>query len=161
VIYDSRHGFTQRCLDHLTPEVSAEVELWPVRTRQGTPEWQAYKAVVFGGPVYYGKWSAPLVRFVTRHTAALTTHPVLAAFVVSLSPKAAALKYFSAGLPPALKGRLGHVACFGGGFVWKNLSWWERLLVKRAQGIETDASNFDLPAIHGLAAWLSANSPRP
>lgn len=80
--------------------------------------------------------------------------------MVSLSPRAAALRYFSRGLPPELKGRLGHVACFGGGIRWSEMAWWEKFLLKRSRGIETDASNLDLPAIQGLAAWLSANQPQ-
>lgn len=161
VVYDSRHGFTERCLDLLAGQLPPGVDLWPLRTRPGVPEWHRYEAVVFGGPVYFGRWSRSLTEFLSRHTEHLTDHPALAAFVVSLSPRAAALKYFAAGLPPALKGRLGHVACFGGGITWKDLSWWEKLLVKRGRGIETDVGNLSLAEIQGLAAWLSAKTTQP
>lgn len=159
MVYESRHGFTQRCLDHLAAEVS-NLDLWPVTHLKGVPDWHAYDAVVFGGPVYFGAWAPRVVRLVGRHADALARHPAVAAFVVSLSPKAAALQYFGAALPSPLKGKLGHVACFGGGIQWKALAWWERWIVRQVRGIETDASNFDLPAIHALAAWLSAKAPQ-
>lgn len=126
--------------------------------RRGVPDWGAYDAVLFGGPVYFGHWAPRVVKLVARHGQALAEHPLVGAFVVSLSPKAAALRYFSVGLPGFLKGRLGHVACFGGAIVLKNLKWWERILVKQARGLESDASNLDLPAIRALGAWLSAKS---
>jgi len=160
-VYDSRHGFTERCLGLLSGEVPPGVDLWPVRSRPGVPEWSDYDAVVFGGPVYFGRWAPAVLHLITSHLDRLKDHPKVGAFVVSLSPKAAALRYFGEGLPPALKGRLGHVACFGGGVEWKSLAWWEKLVLKRNRGIETDASNLDLPAIHALAAWLTAKTPAP
>lgn len=128
------------------------LDRWPVD--QGVPPWDEYDTVVFGGPVYYGRWSPALTAFVARHASRLAQCPRLAAFVVSLSPRAAALRYFAAGLPGELKGKLGHVACFGGTIQWKSLAWWERALLKLARGIETDVSNFDLGAVQGLATWL-------
>ena len=159
MLYDSRHGFTERCLGLLSGELHPGVDLWSVRRRPGVPEWASYDAIVFGGPVYFGRWAPGLIRFVERHASDLVTHP-LAAFVVSLSPRAGALRYFSQGLPPIFKGKLGHVSCFGGGLTWKELAWWERLLLKRIQGIETDVSNLDLGEIQSLASWLSAKTAR-
>jgi len=156
VVYDSRHGFTKRCLDLLSTEVPG-TELWPVR-RKGTPEWKNFDAVVFGGPVYLGRWSPRLVRFLATQASALAAGPKLAGFVVSLSPRAAALGYFDRGLPPALAGKVGPVACFGGAIVWNDLAWWEKFLLKRFRGIETDASNLDLGEIQALATWLTAGS---
>jgi menaquinone-dependent protoporphyrinogen IX oxidase len=155
-VYDSRHGFTERCLELLATESGLDVERWPVG--RGVPDWGAFDAVVFGGPVYYGRWAPRVVNLVERHGAALAQHPAVGAFVVSLSPKSAALRYFSVGLPRFLKGKLGHVACFGGAIVLKKLKWWEKILVKKARGLESDASNLDLPAIRALGVWLSANS---
>ena len=156
VLYDGRHGFTEKCLGLLAGELSAEVEFWPIRRRRGTPNWAAYHAVVFGGPVYFGRWSPPLVKFLNKNADALAQPRPLAAFVVSLSPRAAALRYFQESLPTPLAGKPGLVACFGGGIEWKRLTWWERVILKKARGIETDVSNLDLGEIQALAAWLSA-----
>ncbi len=156
ILYDSRHGFTERCLELLVGELPPGTDLWPLRRRPGTPDWSNYDAVAFGGPVYFGRWSPRLAGFLARHAEAVAGCRALAAFVVSLSPRAAALEYLKKGLPAALAGKPGHVACFGGGLVWKHLSWWEKLLLKRVRGIETDVSNLDLGEIQGLAAWLSA-----
>jgi menaquinone-dependent protoporphyrinogen IX oxidase len=156
VVYDSRHGFTERCLDLLSGELPPVIDLWPLKRRPGTPDWSTYDAVVFGGPVYFGHWSPRLVRFLGRHPA-LAAHPCVAAFVVSLSPKAAALSYLRRALPEPLAGKPGHVACFGGGITWKALSWWEKFLLKHSQDIETDISNLDLGEIQALATWLSAH----
>ena len=158
VLYDSRHGFTERCLDLLTGELPPGVDLWPLRRRPGTPVWAEYDSVVFGGPVYFGRFSPKLVRFLTRHVPALAGHRCLAAFVVSLSPRAAALKYLTMAVPAPLAGKPGHIACFGGGIVWKGLSWWEKALLKKSRGIETDVSNLDLGEIQALAAWLSTHA---
>jgi menaquinone-dependent protoporphyrinogen IX oxidase len=159
VLYDSRHGFTEKCVGLLSGDLPPGSDLWPLRNRPGTPDWTAYDAVVFGGPVYFGRWSPRLVSFLGRHARVLTEGRLaLGAFVVSLSPRAAALGYFSRGLPASFKGKLGHVACFGGGFTWKELAWWERLMLKRMRRFETDTSNLSLPEIQGLATWLSSLS---
>jgi len=158
VLYDSRHGFTDRCVDHLAGFLPPGADPWPVRRRPGTPVWADYDAIVIGGPVYFGKWSPALVRFLKRHAAPIRRHRPVAAFVVSLSPKAAALGYLEAGLPPALAGHPGFVGCFGGNVTWRSLSWWERLLLKADRGIETDVGNLDLGEIQALASWLTAKA---
>ncbi len=161
VLYDGRHGFTEKCLGLLAGESSVELDLWPVRRRRGTPDWKTYQSVVFGGPVYFGKWSPPLVRFLNRYAPSLAERPAVAAFVVSLSPRAAAIKYFEHSLPPTLWGKPGLVTCFGGAITWKDLAWWERLILKLVRGVETDVSNLDLSEIQSLAAWLSAKGSQP
>jgi len=160
VLYDGKHGFTEKCLGLLAHEFPSELDLWPVRSRRGTPDWKAYRSVVFGGPVYFGKWSPHLVHFLSKHASEVAQGP-LAAFVVSLSPRAAALKYFHKDLPAVLAGKPGHVACFGGAITWKSLAWWEKLILKKVRGLETDVSNLDLGEIQGLAAWLSAKGTQP
>jgi menaquinone-dependent protoporphyrinogen IX oxidase len=156
VLYDGRHGFTEKCLGLLARESAAELDLWPIRYRRGVPSWEGYQCVVFGGPVYFGRWSPPLTKFLKKHAAGLTKVPSVAAFVVSLSPKAAALNYYRQTLPAAYQDRAALVACFGGGIEWKALTWWERWMVKAARGVETDVSNLNLAEIQALAAWLSA-----
>jgi menaquinone-dependent protoporphyrinogen IX oxidase len=157
VVYDTRHGFTEHCLGLLSAELP-QAELWPLRARSGTPAWSDYDAVVFGGPVYFGRWAPRVVRLLARHTQAVAAIPTVAAFVVSLSPRAGAQQYLRRALPDPLAGKPGHVACFGGSIVWNKLAWWEKVLVRRARGIETDVSNLDLGEIQGLAAWLSARA---
>ncbi len=158
VLYDGRHGFTERCLGLLARESSADLDLWPIRHRRGVPAWEGYQGVVFGGPVYFGRWSPPLTKFLKKHAARITGLP-LASFVVSLSPRAAALNYYRRDLPPAYTDRAALVACFGGGIEWKKLAWWERWLLKAVRGVETDVSNLNLAEIQTLANWLSANQP--
>lgn len=157
VLYDTRHGFTEHCLGLLSGELPPGTELWPLKGRPGTPDWSLYDAVVFGGPVYFGRWCPRLVGFLGRHAHAVAQIPVRAAFVVSLSPRAAALAYLRKALPATLA-EPSHVACFGGAIVWKNLTWWEKILLKRTRGIQTDASNLDLTEIQALAAWLTTQA---
>jgi menaquinone-dependent protoporphyrinogen oxidase len=157
ILYDSRHGFTEHCLGLLAGSLPVGADLWPVATRPGVPDWGTYDTILFGGPVYFGQWAPRVTAFVARHSHEVATRPSLGAFVVSLSPKAAALRYFSKALPPIFKGKLGHVACFGGALSWKELSWWERLVVKRSRGIETDVGNLDLGSVQALADWVTAS----
>lgn len=157
IVYDSRHGFTEKCVGLLTGELPSGVDLWPLKERPGVPDWSAYDVLLFGGPVYFGQWAPRVMRFLKRHQASLSPERLhLGAFVVSLSPRAAALRYFSQGLLPEWKGKLGHVSHFGGGITWRELSWWERVLLKRVRKIETDVSNLSLAEIQGLAAWVTA-----
>lgn len=156
IVYDTHHGFTEKCAGLLAGELPPGADLWPLHDRPGTPDWGLYDAVIVGGPVYFGRWSPRLVAFLNHHASALIRPSLaLGAFVVSLSPRAAALKYFAQGVPVAFKGRWGHVSCFGGGFTWKHLAWWERWLLKKTRRIETDASNLSLPEIQSLATWLT------
>lgn len=157
VVYDSRHGFTEKCVGLLSGDLPPGTELWPLRDRPGVPDWGAYDVVVVGGPVYFGRWSPRLVAFLNNHSRALLARALpLGAFVVSLSPRAAALNYLAQGCPSALKPALGQVSCFGGGITWKELAWWERWLLKKTQRIETDASNLSLPEIQALATWVTS-----
>jgi len=161
VVYDSRHGFTERCMNLLAEAASSPLELWSLAARKNTPKWDDYDAVALGGPVYFGHWSTRLTTFAARHADTISRRPRIAAFVTSLSPRAAALRYFSAGIPASFKGKLGKVAVFGGGVTWDELSWWERAYLKWHRGFETDASNLNLNEIHALADWLCAKFDTP
>lgn len=158
VVYESRHGFTEHCLGLLSSELPPAIDLWPLRQRPGFPDLTQYDAVVFGGPVYFGRWAPHVRRWTQRHRQALLQVQRLGAFVVSLSPRAGALEYLRKGLDAELQPRLGHLSCFGGSIRWKQLAWWEKWILRRARGLETDASNLDLTEIQGMATWLSANS---
>lgn len=156
IVYDSHHGFTEKCVGLLAGDLPSGVDLWPLKDRPGVPDWHAYDVLVFGGPVYFGQWAPRVMAFLKRHQASIAPDRIkLAAFVVSLSPRAAALRYFSKGLMPEWKGKLGHVSHFGGAITWNELAWWEKLLLKRVRKIETDASNLSLAEIQALATWVT------
>lgn len=159
IVYESRHGFTEKCVGLLAGDLPAGADLWPLDRRPGLPDWADYEAVVFGGPVYFGRWAPRVMKLLNRHP--LPADLEVGAFVVSLSPRADALRYFARALPPVLKGRLGKVACFGGGIDWSQLAWWEKFLIGRVKGLEADVSNLDLAEVQALATWLSARTPRP
>lgn len=161
VAYESHHGFTPHCLKLLADELSADWTLWNASRNRKAPAVEEFDAILVGGAVYFGRWAPRPNRWLkTLDPARLAQKPV-GAFVVSLSPKAAALRYFSQSLAPNWKGHLGHVACFGGRIDWKGLQWWEKFMLKNYLRIETDVSNLDHTALQALAAWLQKPKPAP
>lgn len=151
IVYDSKHGFTEKCVQLMAQGHEKQVEYWPLQYNPGAPVWSDYHQIVLGGPVYFGKFSAKVGNFVKRYRDQLMERK-LALFAVSLSGKASASDYISASLPADLLDHAHARACFGGAIQWKKLSWLERFILHRVRGITTDASNLDLPEIQNLAA---------
>ncbi len=153
VVYDTRHGFTQRCVEMLQQEVP-ELEAWAINTPHSqSPELDKYEQLILGGPVYFGRYSRRLVQFVQKHQALLKSK-VCRFFVVGLSPRAAAQEYVKTALGPDWEAQLGQLIFFGGAIQWEKLTWWEKWLLKTARHIETDASNFDLQEVQKLVSDL-------
>ena len=151
VVYDTRHGFTQRCVEMLQQEVP-DLEVWCLSNSQ-VPELGKYEQLLLGGPVYFGRYSRRLVAFVQKHQTLLKTK-VCRFFVVGLSPRAAAQEYVKTALGPEWESHLSQLIFFGGAIQWEKLTWWEKWLLKTARHIETDASNFDLQEVQKLVSEL-------
>ncbi len=151
VVYDTRHGFTQRCVEMLQQEVPG-LDTW-LLTNPKVPEFSQYDQFILGGPVYFGRYSRRLVTFLQKYRDVLKAKPCRF-FVVGLSPRAAAWDYVKVALGDEWADQLNNLSFFGGAIQWDKLSWWEKWLLKTARQIETDASNFDLQEVQKLVGEL-------
>ena len=153
VVYDTRHGFTQKCVQLLAETASSGLTLWPLREKKTLPDFSNFDRLVLGGPVYFGKFSPRVTRFCQMSFEKFGNLPYYL-FVVGLSPRAAGLTSLEEALGSERVQRARGRFFWGGAIQWQKLSWWEKFLVKRGRKIETDASNFDLGEVQRLAEAL-------
>ncbi|HSP13481.1 MAG TPA: flavodoxin domain-containing protein [Thermoanaerobaculia bacterium] len=89
ILYNSRYGQTARIADRISEIARKELvdaRACPIGACPEDVELEKYEAIVIAGPVYYGKFRKPLVRFVKQHLQSLAAcHSALVA--VSLSAK--------------------------------------------------------------------------
>jgi menaquinone-dependent protoporphyrinogen oxidase len=153
VVYDTRHGFTQKCVQLLAETASSELTLWPLRGQKTLPDFSKFDRLVLGGPVYFGKFAPRITQFYLRAFEKFA-HLPYSLFVVGLSPRAAGLASLEKALGTEAVQKAQGRYFWGGAIQWQKLSWWEKFLVKKGRKIETDASNFDLGEVHRLAEVL-------
>jgi menaquinone-dependent protoporphyrinogen oxidase len=87
IVYASRYGQTAKIADRISEIARREfvdTRACEVRSLSQDVDFKKYDALVVAGPVYYGKFRKPLVRFIKAHAASLAgMHNALVA--VSLS----------------------------------------------------------------------------
>src|SRR5688500_17212183 len=76
VAYATAHGSTRGVAERLAAILAQREFRVEVRSLERTVDVGAYDAVVFGSPVYNGKWLPPARQFVQRNPGALVARPV-------------------------------------------------------------------------------------
>ncbi len=67
IAYDTMHGSTAEVADYIGKELTAAGEDVTVKRVTELARLDGYRAVILGGPVMMGRWTAPMTQFLERH----------------------------------------------------------------------------------------------
>jgi menaquinone-dependent protoporphyrinogen oxidase len=148
IIYASKHGTTAKVAARIA-EAVCDATLIDLNATP-TPDLSGFDAIVVGGPAYAGHGMAQVKKFVASHTAELTAKP-LALFAVGMEPGAAKREAEIAdNFPESLRAHALGSWFVGGEFLFENMSFFERVIIKRIAHTSESVSAIDDDAIAAL-----------
>lgn len=127
IIYASKHGFTEECMEYIKRRVNSEVTVINVQKNQDIDLYDA-DWVILGGSVYMGKMNKSLRRFTEKNRNILLTKN-LALFVCCMTPSESA-NYLKECFSEQLYSKSEFKANFGGKLNTEKLNFFERTLTK-------------------------------
>jgi menaquinone-dependent protoporphyrinogen oxidase len=156
IIYATKHGCTAEIADSIAQlHPNDETTLISLKTNP-KPDLSSFDVVILGGPVYFGQPLPAFRQFIQNHTSELASKP-LGIFLVGLNERAALLS-FEKVVPQKLINHAYAVAFVGGVLSFKNLSFWEKWLLKLVLGTGQKLSLFK-PELLGILQYKRNPNP--
>lgn len=149
VIYDTKHGSTAQAAQAVARGLG-DVPALDLAT--APTDLADYDLVVFGAPLYFGKWSKAAQTFLAARGRKAAR---LAFFALGSLPGETEAKLLPS-IPPALVAEGSRLACFGGNLDPARLNPLERLAVKMVTASGPAPKPLDLEAAEAFGRALAA-----
>lgn len=136
IVYGTKHGFTKKCAKGLSEKLKGQCELYNLKDKSNI-DLKQYDKVIIGGSIYMGQIRKEVTEFCTKNLVELKQKKIgLFICCMEEGEKAETLlnKAFSEEL-------LKIAVCkevFGGGFIFKNANFLERLVMKKVAKVTED-----------------------
>lgn len=127
IVYSSKHGFAEECVEYIKDKLKSEVSVVNVNENQ-TINLNDYDWIIMGGSAYMAKMNKNLKRFAVQNTNTLITKN-LALFVCCMTPNESE-KYIQECFPKKIYKSTKFRANFGGKLNKKKLNFFERNITK-------------------------------
>ncbi len=150
LLYYTKHGATRTIAERVAATVDATVT--EVARGASFPE---AKTVAIGVPIYAGTAPRPAVSWLEQMREKLLSCSVYL-FVVCLSEGAKAEQQLADGVPAWLVAHSKETFFVGGQVKISTLGFFERLIMKKVAGIETDVDRLNETAIRALITTLES-----
>ena len=156
IVYATRNGSTERCVQELRDRLSGETELFRIsRAAFGPPreDLGVSDALILGGPIYGGTVLGAVSRFCERRREQILQLRV-GVFVCCLESGERAQSQLDASFPPWLLAHAETTSLFGGMLSPDHLRPLDRFLSRRF-GVHHDVDRVDRQAIDRFAQEMS------
>lgn len=155
IVYGTKHGCAEKCAGILAQRLGGKAD---VKNLKGIGELDLsqYSNVIIGGSIYVGKIQKEVSEFCTRNIEALKNKK-LGLFICGMQNEAYEAE-FNAAFPKELLEISSAKEFFGGEFIFKKASFFERMAIKMIAKTDKDVLNISDGAIDSMAKKMSAAS---
>ena len=141
IVYNSKYGAAEKCVELMRKELSGEITA--VNVRDGNaPSPDEYDRVLIGSNIHAGSINKKLRNYAYRTTDSLIKRPI-GIFLCCLTPEEKAQEYFSKNFPPVLVEHAKTTGVLGGALYFEKMNFLERFLLKKISGTTTSFENID------------------
>ena len=137
IVYGTKHGTTEKCSDFLKDKVRGEVVTINIK-KENMPDITEFNNIVIGGSIYMGQIQKEVKNFCMENINALKEKRV-GLFICGLNEKNVESQLNNA-FPKELLTNAVAKECFGGEFIFKNMNFFERFIVKKVAKTHKDIS---------------------
>lgn len=141
IAYSSKYGCTERCARKLLSLLPGDVELANIQEDQAI-DLTGYDQVILGGSIYAGQASKKVRDFCRKNVQALEAKRI-GLFLCCFDQGENARQYMERTFPAGLIDRAIAAAFFGWEIHWESMSSFERWIVKKISGIQSEVSKID------------------
>lgn len=153
ILYATKYGTTENCAKILSENLQGQVDIVDLKKVKGV-DLSLYDRVVIGGSIYMGKMQKEIVNFCADNAVVLKEKK-LGLFICCMREGEVAETELNEAFPEELLAHASAKEYFGGEFVFKKMSFMDRMIVKKVSKIDKDVSNLSAEKINRFAKALS------
>lgn len=150
IVYCSSHGTTEKAVRTLSENLEGEVLTVDLKRDKIHFDLKDFDGVIIGGSIHAGLIQRRLKQFLDKHHDDLLEKE-LGLFLCCMREGNTAVEQFNQSFPQDLRKNSVAMGLFGGEFLVSKMNFFERQIVKKVDGVESDRSNLDIEAIMEFA----------
>jgi len=139
IVYGTKYGCTEGCAKDLAKKLSGDTELCNIKNSRPS-DLEKYEKVIIGGSIYMGKIQKEITDFCEANKG-LLMEKTIGLFICSMREGEMAQEELISSFPKELWDRAITKENFGGEFIFKKMSFLDKLIVKKVSKIDKDTSN--------------------
>lgn len=139
IVYGTKHGTTEKCAKILKEKLNGETELKNLKNSCNI-DLDYYDKVIIGGSLYIGQIQKEIKEFCEANLNSLLNKKV-GLFICCMRDGDIARDEINTSFPKELIDVAIVKDYFGGEFIFKNLGFFEKIIVKKVSKIDKDTSN--------------------
>ncbi|WP_026881960.1 flavodoxin domain-containing protein [Clostridium akagii] len=155
IVYATKHEFTKNCVVRLSEKLHGNVDIFNLKEDKDIVV-SDYDNVIIGGPIYMGQMIKEVKQFCLNNSEALTREKI-GLFVCGMSDSEKITSELNQYFPETLISNA-TIGIFGGAFVFKNMNFFERLIIKLVSKTNEDMSNYKEKDIDEFAEKMNSES---
>ncbi len=149
IVYCSSHGTTAKAAQLLGESLVGKVELVDL-SKHNNPDLTPYEAVIIGGSIHAGMIQRKVKKFISMNHDTLLTKK-MGFFLCCFRDGDEAKTQFETAFPADLRAKAVTDGLFGGEFIFSNMNFFEKQIIKKVTGVSSDQSTFDIASIKEFA----------
>ncbi|MBD5638643.1 flavodoxin domain-containing protein [Clostridium botulinum] len=152
IVYGTKHGTTEKCSKFLKDKLSGEVVIINIK-RGNMPDIIVFNNIIIGGSIYMGQIQKEVKNFCIENINVLKEKRV-GIFICGFNEKDVEPQLNNA-FPKELLTNAVAKECFGGEFIFKNMNFFERFIVKKVAKTHKDISKISEENINKFAQLIN------
>jgi len=153
IAYASKYGTTEKCANLLKDKLDGEVDVIDIKKTK--PNLSDYDAVIIGGPIYIGKLKKSVEAFCINNLPALIDKKK-GFFICHMEFEKSMEELIAKYYPKKLVDTASATSGFGGAFYVSKMNFLNKMMIKKAAGIEEDRDNILYDEIDKFAAKFNS-----
>jgi len=141
IVYNSKYGAAEKCVQMMRSELKGEVTAINVRNGQAPPP-DDFDRILIGSNIHAGTIYKKVRAYCFTHSTALLVKPT-GLFLCCLTPEEKAQDYFKNNFPPVLVEHAKTTGVLGGALYFEKMNFLERFLLKKISGTSTSFEDID------------------
>lgn len=153
IIYATKHGFTKMCATKLSKKLEGEVDVQNLKENKDI-RLEQYDKVIIGGSIYMGQIQKEVKDFCTINLEKLKSKKV-SVFICCSQEGENANTELNNSFPQELLTTAVAKGFLGGGFTFKNMGFFEKLIIKKVAKTSEDTSSFSEEKLNAFATAIN------
>lgn len=154
IVYCSSHGTTEKAVEFLKGQLIGEVLSVDLKREHVQLNLLEFDTVIIGGSIHAGSIQRRIKQFMKQHHDELLEKD-LGLFLCCMREGDIAIEQFNNAFPQHLRKNSAAMGLFGGEFLFSEMNFLEKQIVRKVVGVTTEQTNLDFESIREFASKIN------
>lgn len=154
IVYASKYGCTERCVELLSKELHGKVDIRNVKKEKDI-DFSNYEKIIIGGSIYIGKIQKEVTEFCSKNIEELRKKRI-GLFICGMQEGDMINTELNENFDPTLIEIADAKEFFGGEFTFDKMTFIEKFIVKKVSKVTSNKSNILEDNIHKFAQAINS-----